>query len=75
MDMLHDLAKVWPVIAFLGVAIWWAASISRDVKSLEGDMFGLKSDVSDLKTDMAAVKPGLLGLKSDVAEIKAAVLK
>ena len=82
MDMLHDLANVWPAIAFLGVAIWWAASTSRDVKSLEGDMFGLKSGVSDLKidvtalkTNMAAVKAELSGLKSDVAEIKAAVLK
>jgi len=89
MDMLHDLAKVWPVMGFLGVALWWGATISRDVKSLEVDMLGVKSDVSDLKTDMAAVKTDmasvktdiatvkteLSALKNDVAEIKAAVLK
>ena len=82
MDMLHDLAKVWPVMGFLGVALWWAATISRDVKSLEVDMLGVKSDVSDLKTDMAAVKTDiatvkteLSTLKNDVAEIKAAILK
>ena len=61
MNMLHDLAQVGPAIAFIGVAIWWAATISRNVKSLEVDVLGLKSDMS--------------GLKTDVAEIKAAVLK
>ena len=89
MDVLRDLVEVWPIVVFVGVAVWWAASISRDVKSLEGDMVGLKGDVSDLKTDvtalktdvaglktdMALVKTELFGLKSDVAEIKAAVLK
>ncbi|MGC6454172.1 MAG: hypothetical protein ACON31_09695 [Candidatus Puniceispirillaceae bacterium] len=82
MDVLRDLVEVWPIVVFVGVAVWWAASISRDVKSLEGDMLGLKSDVSDLKTDVTAlktdmslVKSDVAGLKSDVAEIKAAVLK
>ena len=64
----------WPRFGLLSPFLV-SPSISRDVKSLEGDMFGLKSDVSDLKTDMAAVKAELSGLKSDVAEIKAAVLK
>ena len=82
MDVLRDLVEVWPIVVFVGVAVWSAASISRDVKSLEGDMLGLKSDVSDLKTDVTAlktdmslVKSDVAGLKSDVAEIKAAVLK
>ena len=82
MDMLHDLARVWPAIAFIGVAIWWAATISRDVKSLEvyvlglkGDMSGLKTDVAVLKTDVAVLKADMATVKTDIAEIKAAVLK
>ena len=75
LDMLHDPARVWPAIAFIGVAIWWAATISRDVKSLEFDALGLKGDMSGLKTDVAVLKADMATVKTDVAEIKAAVLK
>jgi len=74
-DMLHDLARVWPAIAFIGVAIWWAATISRDVKSLEVDVLGLKGDMSGPKTDVAVLKAGMATFKTDIAEIKAAVPK
>ena len=75
MDMLHDLARVWPAIAFSGAAIWWAATISRDVKSPEVDVLGLKGDMSGLKTDVAVLKADMATVKTDIAEIKAAVLK
>ena len=75
MDMLHDPARVWPAIAFIGVTVWWAATIRRDVKSLEVDVFGLKGIMSGLKTDVAVLKAGIATVKTDIAKIKAAVLK
>ena len=75
MDMLHVLTRVWPAIASIGIAIWWAAAISRDGKSLEVDVLGLKGDMSSLKTDVETLKADVAMVKTDIAEIKAAVLK
>ena len=75
MDMLYDLARVWPAIASIGVAIWRAAAIRRDGKSLEVDLLGLKGDMSSLKTDGETLKADMAMVKTDIAEIKAAVLK
>lgn len=61
MDVLRYLVEVWPIVVFMGVAIWWAATISRDVKSL--------------KRDIERIELGNDRLRSDLIEIKAAVLK
>ena len=59
MDMLHDLARVWPAFACISVSMWWEVTIRRDVKSLEVDVLGLKGDMSGLKTDVAVLKANM----------------
>ena len=40
------------------------------LKTLTGDVAGLKTDVAGLKTDVATLKTDVAGLKTDMVEVK-----
>ena len=54
MMFIEALVDVWPMFLFVGAAIWWAATMSRDVKALDRDISGIRSDLAEIK--LAIVK-------------------
>ena len=52
MDALKGIVEFWPLLAFFGAMVWWAASMSKDVHILKKDVQGLKGDMQALKGDM-----------------------
>ncbi|MEL0134302.1 MAG: hypothetical protein VW830_12685 [Rhodobiaceae bacterium] len=68
MDALKGIVEFWPLLAFFGAMVWWAAGMSKDVHILKKDVHAVKDDVQGLKGDMQA-------LKCDVRQIKLLILK
>jgi hypothetical protein len=56
MDALKGIVEFWPLLAFFGAMVWWAASMSKDVHILKKDVHAVKDDVQGLKGDMQALK-------------------
>ena len=75
MEALKEIVEFWPLLAFFGAMVWWAASMSKDVHILKKDVHTLKDDVHDLKGDVHALKGDMSALKDDVREIKQLILK
>ena len=82
MDALKGIVEFWPLLAFFGAVVWWAASMSKDVHILKKDVHALKDDVHTLKDDVHvlkgdvhALKGDMSALKDDVREIKQLILK
>ena len=81
-EALKEIVEFWPLLAFFGAMVWWAASMSKDVHilkkdvhALKDDVHTLKDDVHDLKGDVHALKGDMSALKDDVREIKQLILK
>ena len=68
MMFIEALVDVWPMFLFVGAAIWWAATMSRDMKALYLDVRSLDQDLKSLDRDIS-------GIRSDLAEIKLAIVK
>ena len=68
MEALRGIVEFWPLLAFFGAMVWWAASMSKDVHILKKDVQAVKDDVQAVKDDVQAVK-------DDVREIKQLILK
>ena len=81
-EALKEIVEFWPLLAFFGAMVWWAASMSKDVHILKKDVHALKDDVHTLKDDVHvlkgdvhALKGDMSALKDDVREIKQLILK
>ena len=75
MMFIEALVDVWPMFLFVGAAIWWAATMSRDVKALYLDVRSLDQDLKSLDRDVKALDRDISGIRSDLAEIKLAIVK
>ena len=82
MEALKEIVGFWPLLAFFGAMVWWAASMSKDVHILKkdvhavkGDVQAVKDDVQALKGDVHALKGDMQDVKDDVREIKQLILK
>ena len=82
MMFIEALVDVWPMFLFVGAAIWWAATMSRDVKALyldvrsfDQDLKSLDQDLKSLDRDVKALDRDISGIRSDLAEIKLAIVK
>ena len=75
MEALRGIVEFWPLLAFFGAMVWWAASMSKDVHILKKDVHALKDDVHALKGDVQALRGDVQDVKDDVREIKQLILK
>ena len=75
MMFIEALVDVWPMFLFVGASIWWAATMSRDVKALYLDVRSLDQDLKSLDRDVKALDRDISGIRSDLAEIKLAIVK
>ena len=75
MMFIEALVDVWPMFLFVGAAIWWAATMSRDVKALYLDVRSLDQDLKSLDRDVKALDRDISCIRSDLAEIKLAIVK
>ena len=75
MEALRGIVEFWPLLAFFGAMVWWAASMSKDVHILKKDVHAVKDDVHALKSDVHALKGDMQDVKDDVREIKQLILK
>jgi hypothetical protein len=49
MEALRGIVEFWPLPAFVGAMVWWAASMSKDVHIMQKDVQALKNDVREIK--------------------------
>ena len=60
MEALRGIVEFWPLLAFFGAMVWWAASMSKDVHILKKDVHAVKDDVQALKDDVREIKQLIL---------------
>ena len=75
MMFIEALADVWPMFLFVAPAIWWAATMSCDVKSLYQDVRSFDQELKSLDRNVKALDRDISVIKSDLAEIKLVIVK
>ena len=70
MEALRGIVEFWPMLAFFGAMVWWAASMSKDVHILKKDVHAVNDDVQALTDDVHTLKSDVQTLKGDVQDVK-----